>query len=273
MTIDATHIYWGSAHGIGRANLDGTSPEPTFIPGVGTVFLGFGLAVDSSHIYWGNGNTRAIGRANLDGSAPNPDFITGIDFTTGPAVNASHIYWGDYLPPRYGKTVEVKRVRGKVLVKERGTGGFAALKGLKQIPVGSTIDTSGGRVRLLSAKARTGTSDQTADFYGGTFKIRQPKKGKPITELDLVSSARSRAARVLARRHHRNGLWGSGRGNYLSKGKHGSATVRGTIWFTEDRTGGTLFKVRKGVVKVKDFTRHRKVTLKKGQRYLAPARR
>jgi hypothetical protein len=67
------------------------------------------------------------------------------------------------------------------------------------------------------------------------------------------------------------GLWGSGKGNFRSEGKHGSATVRGTIWWAADTCRGTLFKVKKGVVLVEDFTSDRKLKLHAGQKYLAPA--
>lgn len=56
LAVDSRHVYWandnyygpGVYEAIGRANLDGTSPDPTFITGV----LGaFGVAVDSNCIY------------------------------------------------------------------------------------------------------------------------------------------------------------------------------------------------------------------------------
>ena len=52
----------------------------------------------------------------------------------------------------------------------------------------------------------------------------------------------------------RRKLWGSGKGNFRTEGNNGSATVRGTIWLTEDRCdGSTFFKVRRGVVTIRDF--------------------
>ena len=73
----------------------------------------------------------------------------------------------------------------------------------------------------------------------------------------------------LARSSNR-GLWGSGKGNFRSEGKHGSATVRGTIWWAQDTCKGTLFKVKRGVVTIKDFTSGKTLKLHAGQRYLAP---
>ena len=66
-------LYWtlnpGAGQGvIGRANLDGTSPNRTFVRGL---FGAQGLTLDSTYIYWGNGPNQ-IGRVNLDGTQPHP---------------------------------------------------------------------------------------------------------------------------------------------------------------------------------------------------------
>ena len=66
-------------------------------------------------------------------------------------------------------------------------------------------------------------------------------------------------------------LWGHGKGRTRTSGNNGSGTVRGTFWLTEDRCDGTFFRVKQGVVAVRDFTRHRTVVLHAGQHYLAPA--
>jgi hypothetical protein len=66
-------------------------------------------------------------------------------------------------------------------------------------------------------------------------------------------------------------LWGSGKGRYRSRGNNSSATVRGTIWLTEDRCDGTLTRVRTGRVVVRDFALDRKVVLEPGDSYFARA--
>jgi hypothetical protein len=45
--------------------------------------------------------------------------------------------------------------------------------------------------------------------------------------------------------------------------------VRGTIWLTEDSCAGTRVSVRRGLVAVSDFRRHRTVMVPKGHSYLA----
>jgi hypothetical protein len=49
--------------------------------------------------------------------------------------------------------------------------------------------------------------------------------------------------------------------------------VRGTKWDVIDRCDGTLTKVSRGRVVVRDFRRKRNVTVRAGKRYLARARR
>jgi hypothetical protein len=48
--------------------------------------------------------------------------------------------------------------------------------------------------------------------------------------------------------------------------------VRGTLWLTEDRCNGTLTRVRRGRVVVRDFRLRRNRTLRAGQSYFARAR-
>ena len=99
-------VYWTwnitppttQASGIGRANLDGTGVNQSFIAGVAPVVYTTGLAVDGAHVYWASGFGpgpvgSGIGRANLDGTGANPRFITGIPIPAKLAVDADHIYW------------------------------------------------------------------------------------------------------------------------------------------------------------------------------------
>jgi ferric-dicitrate binding protein FerR (iron transport regulator) len=66
-------------------------------------------------------------------------------------------------------------------------------------------------------------------------------------------------------------LWGSGKGKFRTKGKNASATVRGTIWLTQDTCASTLVHVKRGVVDVFDFIKHKHVSVKAGQTYVAHA--
>ncbi len=176
-------------------------------------------------------------------------------------------------PPVYGRTINLEPVSGTVRIKLRGGKSFSPLKAATQVKLGATLDVRAGRVHLVSAKSKKGPP-QGADFYSGQFVVLQSAKGTPITivRLDLEPSCSGQDRRSAGASGSKgNGLWGSGHGNFRSEGKHGSATVRGTIWFTEDRCDGTFFKVDRGVVAVKDFTRGLTVTLRAGSTYFARA--
>jgi hypothetical protein len=79
VAVAVRHIYWANVatDTIGRADLDGSNPNQSFITGA---FSPRGVAVDAEHIYWVNFGTDTIGRADLDGSNPNQSFITGASF-------------------------------------------------------------------------------------------------------------------------------------------------------------------------------------------------
>jgi hypothetical protein len=91
------HIYWGnsSANTIGRANVDGTGVNQSFID---TAAGGpIGVAVDSNYVYYAKSGTNTIGRANLDGTGANQSFITGASLSQvgGVAVDSNYVYWSN----------------------------------------------------------------------------------------------------------------------------------------------------------------------------------
>jgi hypothetical protein len=90
----ADYIYWTNyGNGtIGRANLNGTSPNQSFITGGSDPT---GVVVDSNYIYWTNYGNGTIGRANLDGTSPNQSWITGCSNPIGIAINGSYVYWAN----------------------------------------------------------------------------------------------------------------------------------------------------------------------------------
>ena len=64
-------------------------------------------------------------------------------------------------------------------------------------------------------------------------------------------------------------VWGDGKGQFRTKGRYASATVRGTRWLTADRCDGTFVRVQRGVIAVNDVPNRRQVTLRAGRSYLA----
>jgi ferric-dicitrate binding protein FerR (iron transport regulator) len=86
-------------------------------------------------------------------------------------------------------------------------------------------------------------------------------------------SCSRKAASAAAKRKKKRRLWGDGKGRFRTKGKHSAATVVGTKWLVEDRCTSTLTRVARGKVKVRDFVKHKTVTVRAGKRYTARAKR
>ena len=198
--------------------------------------------------------------------------------------------------PVLGQTVNVRPLSGKVLFAippgASAAGVRASQKGLRfrplsearQLPVRSFLNTRKGKVRLVSARNRAG-STQSAIFTSGLFQILQSRKqsAKGLTELRLKGSSFNsckprkrkqgkRAQAALSKRAIRR-LRSAGKGRFRTRGRYSAATVRGTKWLTVDRCDGTLTKVTRGQVAVRDFRRKKTIRVKRGKSYLAKSPR
>ena len=197
-------------------------------------------------------------------------------------------------PPVLGRTVNVEVLSGQVLVSPppgaaRAAATVPGLKGrtfvplreARSLPVGSILDTRRGTVRLTSARDTRGAV-QRGSFGAGVFQVRQSPRGGGLTELSLKgasfrSCGRARlsgnralaAARRVSRRRIRR-LRGNANGRFRTRGRYSAATVRGTTWTVTDRCDGTLTKVTRGSVVVRDFRRRRNFTVRAGKRTRAP---
>jgi len=184
------------------------------------------------------------------------------------------------LRPELGESVVLAPASGVVRVKVPGRRRFAALVEGSEIPVGSVIDTRRGQVALTSALNADGES-QTGRFNGGLFVIRQRPTGRGFVDLHLRGASFKSCGRAesgtrasAAGRRRVRRLWGrdSG-GRFRTHGRNSHATVRGTVWLTEDRCKGTLTRVRRGRVVVRDLLRKKSVMVRAGHSYLARSRR
>jgi Tol biopolymer transport system component len=213
----------------------------------------------------------------------------------GPGGGGGPLTLADLDNPTLGVDVNVDVVSGTVLVGVRGAAAgsgrrarasqkgvmFVPLTEARQIPVGSFLNTRRGTVRMQSAVNRAGKR-QTGDFARGLFQVRQSRKrsAKGLTDLVMKGSSFRRcqarggsdASASLSRRAIRR-LRANARGRFRTSGRNSSATVRGTKWEVIDRCDGTLTKVSRGRVVVRDFRRKRNVTIRAGKSYLAKARR
>jgi hypothetical protein len=180
--------------------------------------------------------------------------------------------------PIAGVIVGVQSVQGTVLIKESGSNTFVKLTGTTEIPIGSEVNTVNGTVRLTAALG--GGHMNSSQFHDGIFTILQAKAKNAYTTLRLGGgnfricrsggSARSLSAVDRKKRPVRR-LWGSGKGRFTTRGRYSSATVLGTIWLVQDQCNGTLTKVRRGIVRVRDLRRRKTVKVRAGHSYLARA--
>jgi hypothetical protein len=146
--------------------------------------------------------------------------------------------------PRLGRTVVVKATDGRVSVKRRRHKPFTLGPRAAAIPVGSTVDTTHGKVKLTSARKSGGT--QSGVFSEGAFVVTQ-RKSDGLTDLtraggdfSVCKAAQAAGAPASAARKRRRRLFGRAHGRFRSRGRSSSATVSGTDWLTEDRCNGTV---------------------------------
>jgi hypothetical protein len=176
-------------------------------------------------------------------------------------------------PPVLGRSVELGPVSGTVTVQVPGSSSAVPLDDAASVPVGSVIDATHGVVSLTSARDGSG-AQQTGKFWGGAFRVVQRRGGARFTTLKLVGRLGCGAkGKVAAAGRRGRRLWGrDNHGRFRTRGRGGHATVRGTQWLTQDRCGGTFFRVKRGAIVVRDFAKRRKVTLERGERYFAKLR-
>ncbi|HEY7935352.1 MAG TPA: choice-of-anchor Q domain-containing protein, partial [Solirubrobacteraceae bacterium] len=204
-------------------------------------------------------------------------------------------------PPVLGKTANVEPVSGEVFIKLPPGGhissvtpfwpaveslskgvGFIPLTEARQIPLGSTLDTTAGVARITTATSASKHKKlQFGDFGAGLFKLLQNRKQHGLTQLNMIDVNSSRQvcastgkARIAAK-HLSSKVLGqlnaSAHGKFTTHGQYSAATVRGTIWSVANRCDGTLTKVKRGALTVRDFHLRKTITLFTGHSYLAKA--
>ena len=179
--------------------------------------------------------------------------------------------------PQPGVIVGAKAASGRVLVREPGTSKFVELEGTTEIPVGSQVDTTRGVINLTSGLG--GGRTNSSRFYSGVFTILQKRARNAFMTLRMDGGnfrrCGGRALSTLSvearRKRPVRTLWGNGKGRFQTRGRYSAATVRGTKWLVQDRCDGTLTRVLRGVVRVRDFRARKNVNVRAGQSYLAKA--
>jgi hypothetical protein len=178
--------------------------------------------------------------------------------------------------PKVSRSVDLGPVSGRVLVKPLGAPAFVPLTAPRAVPVGSELDATQGS---LVVQAGTATAGKLAagEFDGGVFQLLQPQTLRGLVELTLRAgstakcttakpSPRTPSSQVLSLLH------ASVNGSFRTRGRYSAGTVRGTEWTTAEQCNGTLTRVQRGVVDVKNLRTSSTVAVHAGQTYLARSR-
>lgn len=175
--------------------------------------------------------------------------------------------------PVNGARLAAAPLSGTVKIKTPGSGKFRPLTEGETIPVDSVVDTTAGKVSLTSVDQYG--EEQRASFFKGTFRVEQQLGARLVSlrlrggSIDQCGVGEEEGAARASAAAPGSALWGSGKGHFRTQGNFGAATVRGTIWLTEDTCEGTFFKVNRGIVSVRDFPRGKTVSVPAGHTYLA----
>jgi dipeptidyl aminopeptidase/acylaminoacyl peptidase len=242
--------------------------------GGATTTLGSNLG-EVWEISWAPDGTKIAFIADVNGPLQEELFLMNADGTNIVRTNidvATTLDWGVAAapvvpPPVTGVNVNIAPVSGTVLVKLKGAANFTPLTALSSVPVGSELDLTKGRIRLTSTGAAGAT--QTAVFYQGRAVVGQTRAATPVTTLTLSGPLVCPKRKVSAKKPPSRSLWGNGTGNYITTGRYAAATVRGTVWLTQDTCNGTLIRVQSGTVSVFDKVKKRTVIVRAGKSYLA----
>ncbi len=179
--------------------------------------------------------------------------------------------------PKLGVTGNLLPVSGRVRIKTPGAPNFVVVGTTIQVPFGTVVDATAGRVSITTASAAGGT--QTQSFYNGEFKLTQAHDGTVLATLlggDFASCPKSshrahKSTAYTAARKPVRKLWAEGHGKYSTKGNYATGAALGTRWVIEDLCGGTLIKVLLHRVFVTNLVTHRHLTVYAGHSYFAKA--
>jgi hypothetical protein len=178
--------------------------------------------------------------------------------------------------PVLGVSGDIEPVSGMVFVRLPHSNVLVPLTGLRQVPFGTLIDATGGRVRVTTALPHE--KAETGEFFAGEFVLGQRSSGVVTARLTGGDLGGCRAVRHGARRKGRHAsasakrrgrrLWANAHGTFTTQGHYAAGAVQGTEWLTEDRCDGTLIRVTRDKVLVTDLVHHRRFTVRAGHKVL-----
>jgi hypothetical protein len=253
----------GTALSIGPVTPADRDNQTTLLPKTACVALPAGVtqAVVSVDIH------RSEGSYN-DGYLDNLSLVLSDD-----ACSASTGELPPAAPPVIAKTANADVVSGVVKVKVPGSNEFVTVSDPSQIPLGSQVDASKGVVQIQTAADKKGKT-QTGKFSQGVFTMSQDKAAKPTTTMTLSNPLSCSAKLGAAAKQKVRKLFGdTNKGRFRTRGRHATATVRGTQWLTKDSCDKTTVTVKRGTVIVRDLVKRKNVTVKAPHSYTARAKK
>ncbi len=169
------------------------------------------------------------------------------DDTNGNVQDVFRREFGEPGEVQTGQTVNLRLLAGSASIA--GT----PFEHSTQVPVGTYIDATNGRIELTSDNALK----DSMRFFGGDFIVNQQLTVDPVTDLNLMpvtcpapaapvvrkkrkKKKKKKRNRAAIERRATSSLFGSGKGRFRTRGYRGAATVRGTDWNVQDTCAGTL---------------------------------
>jgi hypothetical protein len=175
--------------------------------------------------------------------------------------------------PVFATSIEAIPLTGRTFFTAPGRSP-ALLRAPRLLPVGSTLDTLGGRVRLIAVDPTGAT--HAGEFYAGVFRIRQPAAEQGVVELMLagpVPACGAASAMTAARTRSGRHVWSKADPYYSPNGYSArttpkrargfalSAAVSATTWATADGCASgqptTAVMVTQGAVLVTNPLSHK----------------
>jgi hypothetical protein len=267
-------------------------------PKIGWTVDGFFLATGNSftHTFPGAGVRKITGFALDDGDNVTPFTRT---ITVKPDIPTRGI---DFNASKVSGTVLVSVPKnapaGRVLARPAVAHAAAAIKPPKgyrkfrrlgkndNIPIGSILDATRGVSQVRMASNGSGTKTQLGKFSQGVFKTSQ-SRGSALTTAVMLGGgnfrrecrkfgfrfAKADASAAKKRRRPHRRLFSRVKGRFRTRGRHSSATTRGTEFLVKDECKGTTTRVLKGSVTVRDNVKKRTRIVRAPHSYLARSRK
>ena len=113
---------------------------------------------------------------------------------------------------------------------------------------------------------RSGRRPSSSSAAGTSPPARPAPRRPPSRRAQRQRAKRTKSGVV-------RGLWAAGKGRFRTRGRFGTASVRGTRWATVDRCSTTTVKVFDGVVDVTDLITGRTTAVEAGEKHVVRARR